>query len=291
MGRKKIRAYLQLMRLPNTFTAMADIMAGGLIVSGLDLDITALAALLPASAAIYGAGCVLNDICDREEDSATRPHRPLPAGLVSLTEAKVFCVALFGLGAAAAALAGPASLVAAGGLILLVIAYDTLTKTLPFWGPLTMGGCRAVNLLLGMSWGLSLSISLVFPLLSLVYVFFLTRLATFETGREQGEERWLILLGMHLVPAFFLLLTVAGLVKADCLLYLLAAFLLAGPSLWRNALLPESSGVGPLVKRLILAIPLLDAAYVAASHNVLLGLPVVFFLLPAFILAKIFYVT
>lgn len=287
----KIKGFLQLARFPNTFTAMADIMAGVLIVSGFQFNLFSLGFLLLASASIYGAGCVLNDICDRKEDSITRPSRPLPSGVVSLPQAALFCVVLFGTGVCAAAMAGKTSLLLATCLIAVVITYDCLSKSVFIFGPLTMAACRSINLLLGMSVNLTFGHAAVFPFLTLGYIYFLTWLATFETGKEQGAARWVIFCGIHFILSVFLLLTVARYFHPDGLAYLLLVLLVSGPHLWKAALKPGSETAGKCVKWLVLSIPLLDAAYVAATHNWLYGLPVVFFLVPSLIFAKIFYVT
>ena len=88
---------LRLVRLPGIFTAFADILAGYLIVrfagSGAG-EIRSLGFLLGASACIYMAGMVWNDVFDYEEDRVSRPERPLPSGLVSLTGAFMIGVIL-----------------------------------------------------------------------------------------------------------------------------------------------------------------------------------------------------
>ncbi|MBI5559447.1 MAG: UbiA family prenyltransferase [Deltaproteobacteria bacterium] len=290
-SRQKIRGLLQLVRLPNIFTAMADILAGALIVSGLSLNLVALLWLLLASSAIYGAGCVLNDIRDRREDARTRPERPIPSGAVSPNQALVFCLLLFAVGLAAAAWAGRTSFLLAAILTILVFTYDCLVKNIKILGPLAMAGCRSVNLLLGMSVNPSWTVFLVFPVLTLGYVYFLTWLGTFETGRKQGGERWLILSGFHLVLAGFLLLTVQGALKPGGLIFILAVCLMAGPPLWKSALHPGPEAAGRCVKYLVLAIPVLDAAYVAGAQHYLLALPVICFLIPAMLFAKIFNVS
>ena len=78
----QLRDYLELMRLPNVFTSMADVAMGFLFVRELATAIDAwlLAVLLGASSLLYLAGVVLNDVFDLELDSRERPDRPLPSG-------------------------------------------------------------------------------------------------------------------------------------------------------------------------------------------------------------------
>ena len=80
-------AYLQLMRFPNLFTAAADVIAGYLIVRGLDIKLWDLVGLVFATSGIYAGGCVLNDLCDRNVDAIERASRPIPSGRVSTFEA------------------------------------------------------------------------------------------------------------------------------------------------------------------------------------------------------------
>jgi 4-hydroxybenzoate polyprenyltransferase len=73
-----VRAYLQLVRLPNVFTAMADILLGFLLTHRRLDPWPQFALLLVASCLLYLAGMVLNDYFDREQDARERPFRPIP---------------------------------------------------------------------------------------------------------------------------------------------------------------------------------------------------------------------
>ncbi|HLX63605.1 MAG TPA: UbiA family prenyltransferase [Planctomycetota bacterium] len=144
---------LRLVRLPNVFTALADIIAGFFLVAcaGCDVAWGTFALLCGASAALYLAGMALNDFADREEDARVRPNRPIPSGAVSPATALGVGLGLLIAGVALALLAGRASLFCAAVLALAVLAYDFLAKGKTLAGPLTLGVCRFCNLLLGMS--------------------------------------------------------------------------------------------------------------------------------------------
>jgi len=147
-------AWLQLIRLPTVFTALADILLGTQLVVAADATTSprTLVLLLVASAGLYLAGMVFNDIFDRHRDAAQRPSRPLPSGRVALSSAVALGAVLMIGGVAAAAAAGgsssSASLLVALCLAGCVLAYDGLLKTTPL-GPLAMGACRSLNVLLG----------------------------------------------------------------------------------------------------------------------------------------------
>ncbi len=94
-GGWSLTPYVQLLRLPNLFTAMADVAMGFLFVRASwawnpapinlrPIGAWVLALLALASALLYAAGVVLNDVFDLERDRRERPERPLPSGRVSL---------------------------------------------------------------------------------------------------------------------------------------------------------------------------------------------------------------
>ncbi len=150
----KLKPYLQLVRLPNLFTAAADSLAGWLIVKGSLGEPGRWVPLLLASVSIYAAGIVLNDVFDYEVDLKERPNRPLPSGRVSRRFAAWLGGILLVLGPSLAALSGStASLIVALLLAACVLAYDAGLKRTVL-GPEVMGACRALNLLLGLSQGL-----------------------------------------------------------------------------------------------------------------------------------------
>jgi 4-hydroxybenzoate polyprenyltransferase len=147
---RRVKPYLQLVRLPNLFTAAADPLAGWLLVGGSLGNARGWLPLVGAGVSIYAAGMILNDVFDLEIDRVERPGRPLPSGRVSRRLAATFGAGLLVLGPALAALAGMTSLMVALVLAACVLGYDGgLKRTL--MGPQVMGSCRSLNLLLGMS--------------------------------------------------------------------------------------------------------------------------------------------
>jgi len=155
-------AYLQLVRLSNVFTAIADVAMGFFVTQGVvqltAFDpplLTTFVLLSSASACLYMAGMALNDLFDVEVDRAERPERPIPSGRVSLSGARALGFGLLATGVflgVVLSLTGsdyrPALI--AVTLAAAVLAYDAVVKRTPF-GPLGMGLCRFLNVLLGMS--------------------------------------------------------------------------------------------------------------------------------------------
>jgi 4-hydroxybenzoate polyprenyltransferase len=149
--RGRLTPYLQLIRLPNVLTAAADSLAGWLLVGGSLAEPGRWLPLVAASMLLYASGTALNDVFDIEVDRAERPGRPLPSGRVSAR----FAAWLGGLGL----LLGPGLAMASGSavsaivavvLAICILAYDAGVKHTMI-GPVFMGACRGLNLLLGMS--------------------------------------------------------------------------------------------------------------------------------------------
>ncbi len=149
-------AYLQLLRLPTVFTAMADIILGYVLThrfilgpDGFD-NPQKFFGLLASSCCLYMAGMVFNDVFDRKQDATERPNRPIPSGRIPLKNAVILGVVLMITGVAAASLVTVVSLQVAGLLVLAILAYDSILKRTPL-GPVAMGSCRFLNVLLGAS--------------------------------------------------------------------------------------------------------------------------------------------
>lgn len=147
---RRVVAYLQLVRLPNLFTAAADPLAGWLLAGGALGDARGWGPLVASGVTLYASGMVLNDVFDYETDRAERPGRPLPSGRVSRRLAAALGAILLAAGPAVAALGGGRAFAVAMALAACVLAYDGGLKRTPL-GPEAMGACRALNLLLGLS--------------------------------------------------------------------------------------------------------------------------------------------
>ncbi len=151
----KFLAYVRLFRLPNVFTAIADVLMGYLFVRpSLDPPQYSVPLLL-GSAPLYTAGMVLNDVFDIEVDRVERPERPLPSGRIAVGWARWLGFMMLLAGAALGVLVGviardPRPAVVAVLLAALIVLYNRVLKS-TFFGPIAMGGCRFLNVLLGMS--------------------------------------------------------------------------------------------------------------------------------------------
>jgi 4-hydroxybenzoate polyprenyltransferase len=141
-------AYLKLIRLPNAFTALADIIAAYVVMNQFGSPAT-LAGLCGASATLYLSGMAFNDLADREEDARVRPNRPIPSSKVSVRGAALCGIILMLSGIGLTALSWKTSLPWAVLLAASILAYDFGTKGITVLGPVTLGLCRFFNVLLG----------------------------------------------------------------------------------------------------------------------------------------------
>lgn len=190
---------LRLIRLPGVFTALADVLAGYLLVRLVDLrgltedtrQLTVLGLLLGCSACLYMAGMAFNDVFDAEHDRAQRPERPIPSGAISLSAAFFLAALAMTAGLLLAMRAGMTSFLAAATLALAILLYDAGLKRVPVLGAPTMGLCRGLNFILGMTAHpfapvLPIQNPALFlpPLLLMIYTTAITVLATLESAGD-----------------------------------------------------------------------------------------------------------
>ena len=152
--------FLKLVRLPNVFTALSNVLGAWAVVTILtkkqilglaSIESSKVILLLISSASLYMAGMAFNDIADREEDAKIRPNRPIPSGAVSLNQAILCGVALLLIGLSAAMKATPISIYFALPLAAAILFYDFVAKRGKIPGIASLGVCRFLNVLLGLS--------------------------------------------------------------------------------------------------------------------------------------------
>jgi 4-hydroxybenzoate polyprenyltransferase len=292
----------RLLRLPNVFTAFADIGLGlcataALSPATVDGDFWWKAALLVlASGLLYTAGMVWNDYFDFAEDKRDRPFRPLPSGRVSVRTAVIIGVVLLGGGWACAALTGRAGAWIALGLVAAILAYDARIKRTSF-GPLGMALCRFLNVLLGLSLADPAELPLVTRLhLAVtvgVYIVGVTWFA--RTEEKRSDPKVLARAALVMAAAGLLALAVGTRVlpgtSSPLFPYLLVAagFWVGGPVV-AAIRKPTADRVQAAVKRSIFGLVVLDAL-LASVFVGSWGLLLVLLLPPALLIGKWVYST
>jgi len=205
-----LRAWLQLIRLPNLLTVPGDPLAGACLALAMQGGGRLTPALMAAAAslALYTAGLIINDCCDLQEDRRQRPDRPLPAGRVSHTHAWGVALLLVVLALVLAWMVNPLSGATAGVLTGMILLYNLRLKRSPLPGALAMGLCRGLSLLLGataVGTGLPGGIVLAAALLLTLYIAAVTLLADREhEAVTLGRRRWWPLVGGLALPVLLL---------------------------------------------------------------------------------------
>nr|CAA9290688.1 Aromatic prenyltransferase 1, UbiA family [uncultured Armatimonadetes bacterium] len=287
----RLRAYVQLMRPPNVVTAGADVLAG-YAASGRPVD-PALLCLFLATTCLYAGGVVLNDVFDAPLDAVERPERPLPSGRASVRGAAALGAVLLTAGIGAAFLISLTSGVLAALIAACAVLYDAWGKHRPVFGPINMGTCRGLNLLLGVSAVPALVAERWY--LALIPVAYIAAITAISRGEVHGGTRRtgllaLILLGLVLIALPLLALT------PGFLLLPLAPFLAffawrVVPPFWRAYREPSPDRLRTAVKAGVLSLIVLDAALAAGYAGPLYGIVVLSLLLVAGALARRFMVT
>lgn len=270
VSRSAVRAWLRLLRAPNLATVPGDPLAGFLLATGgLAWPDARFVLVLAAALLLYAAGLVMNDLVDLREDREDRPSRPLPAGQIDIGVARTVVVACI-LGALLLAkLAGLAPMATAGALLVAVFGYNVALKTTPL-GPLAMGLCRGISVLLGAS--------LVDPFHPLAltaaggitaYVAMLTFAARVEIDTRNTPRRaWLpALVVLALAAMFVRCAPVDGQSIQRLAGAFFLAFTLAGLAAWRwnaAARIAGPAAIGLMVSALI---PLQSAMCLAAGET------------------------
>lgn len=272
-------------------TAAADILAG-YAVAGLGNG-KALPWLLIATICLYGGGVVLNDYFDRDLDAVERPERPIPSGRVQPLAAARFGFVLLAAGITAASLATSSSGAVAAIIALFVLIYDQWGKNQAVLGPVNMGVCRGLNLILGMSAvPATINSRWYLGLLPLIYICGVTALSR---GEVHGGSRTTVLFSLLcvlsvLAGALILTLTSGHQSLAGGGILLVLGWRIV-PPFWRAYKDSQPAAIRNAVKIGVLSLVFLDAVIGAAYAGSLYGLLVLIAALLAGRLARVFAVT
>lgn len=285
-----LRPSLELIRAANLWTAVADILAGAAVVGAPGRT---LALLSLSTVGLYGGGVVLNDVFDAERDAAERPERPIPSGRVSRRSAALFGTVLLVFGIGAAFMAGLASGLLAIVIALSAVCYDAWTKDHPIFGPLNMGLCRGLNLLLGLS---AVPLLLVdYAPLGLIPLTYIAAVTLTSKGEVHGGKQGTLLLSIGLIGAVLLALSTLALQSPipfwESLPFLTLFAFRVVPPFWRAYRLPQAMAIRTAVKTGVLSIVLLDAMIAALYAGFVPGLIIAALALFATQTARLFAVT
>jgi 4-hydroxybenzoate polyprenyltransferase len=297
---KKITIYLRLMRPANIVTSVADVLAGVAIAGYfLNLPFTTgsfypVTLLCLSTIGLYGGGIVFNDVFDAELDKIERPERAIPSGAISIREAALLGAFLLlwgiGFGFSQSMLSG----IIAVAIAFFALLYNKVSKHHPFFGPLNMGLCRGLNLLLGIS---VVSVSLYewyyLAIIPILYIFSITMISR---GEVHGGNKRNLYIGAFLYLVVIFAIHLISSHQGHELMLLTLLFLL--PFAWmifrplfiaiKN---PAGKNIGRAVKAGVISLILMDAAWAAAFGAIYVAFFIACLLPVSLWFARLFAVT
>lgn len=291
----ELRGFLRLMRPANLVTAVADILAG-IAIAGFfapeEFTFGPVWYLMLSTVGLYGGGVVFNDVFDADLDGIERPERPIPSGLISVSEATIVASVLLLTGAAFAFAVSQLSGFIAIAIALAAVVYDKWGKHQSFLGPVNMGLCRGLNLLLGVS-VISHQFELYWPvgLVPLVYIAAITMVSRGEV--HGGSKTTLYSAGLLYALAMGAIVVV-GFRNQQLLWPVLLvgvwAFMVFVP-LFKAIQKPQGPLIGRAVKAGVIALILMNSTWAAAFGFPLIALIIAALLPVSVLLARMFAVT
>src|SRR5688500_14021024 len=290
------------MRPANIVTAVSDILAGIAIacfvvgIKWTELSFLPVFLLVLSTIGLYGGGVVFNDVFDAELDKKERPERPIPSGLISKNSAAVFATMLLILAVVVAALVHEqllsSSFFVALSIAIAAVLYDKWGKHHSFLGPLNMGLCRGLNLLLGMS--IFPEVLLAYWPISFVPVIYIAAITMISRGEVHGGKKTTLLAAVvfYFIVIASILATAIGngsLVYAIGFVVLFVALIF--PPLLKALKEPRGALIGKAVKAGVIALIAMNASWAAAFGAFYFALLILLLLPLSLWLAKLFAVT
>ncbi|MCC8424843.1 UbiA-like protein EboC [Mucilaginibacter sp. UR6-11] len=293
----KLTLYLRLMRPANIVTSVADVLAG-IAISGYFYHLTfttgsfyPVVLLCLSTIGLYSGGIVFNDVFDAELDKVERPERAIPAGLVSLKEASFLGIflLLWGIGFAFSYSNHAGALAVA--IAFFALLYNKISKHIKFIGPLNMGLCRGLNLLLGIS--ISVPMLTHFYYLAAVPVIYIFSITMISQGEVHGGNKRNLYIGgvlYAIVIAAILYFAISQQQSITIGFVLPFAWMIFRPLL--SAIKdPVGKNIGLAVKAGVISLILMDAAWAAAFGAIWAGIFIACLLPVSMWFAKRFAVT
>ena len=292
---KRIVYFLRLMRPANIVTSVADVLAG-IAISGYFLNFEAdyfpVLLLCISTIGLYGGGIVFNDVFDADLDKIERPERAIPSGAVKLNEAIFLGAFLLITGIVAALILSVLSGIIAFLIAFFALLYNRYSKHHSFLGPLNMGLCRGLNLILGISIiAASLNELYFLGMVPLIYIFSITMISR---GEVHGSNRNKLYYGAFLYLTVISIMLYSSWIKGQVLIALFFiipfAWMIFKP-LFRAIKEPLGKNIGKAVKAGVISLILMDAAWAAVFGSPVAAICIAILLPVSLWLAKRFAVT
>ena len=286
------------MRPANIVTSIADILAG-ITISGFFTGFTfSQDKILPvlllclSTIGLYGGGIVFNDVFDAELDKIERPERPIPSGLISTREASWLGGLLLLGGIISAALVSYISGILALSIALAALFYDKYGKHHSFFGPLNMGFCRGLNLLLGISIiAAALSEWFFLAAVPVIYIFSITMISRGEVHGGSKKSLYTAAALYLTVLGFILYISIIKEQLGWTLIFLIPFAWMIFQPLLHAIREPIGKNIGMAVKAGVISLIIMDAAWAAAFNSFSVAVIIIILLPVSLWLAKLFAVT
>lgn len=295
----KWHSRLLIMRPANIITALADIIAGAAIAGYFSQErfnqllVLKIVLLCISTAGLYGGGIVFNDIFDLKQDRINRPERVIPSRKLSIKEAKTLGITLFVIAIIAAFLVSVFSGTIALLVMLSALLYDKYGKHNTFLGPINMGLCRGLNLILGMS---------IIPILDnkyyligilpILFISAITLTAQKETkGKNKLAIAFAMLLDASIMFGFWLISQHFNFSLTNAALFLTFWYCINAIAKINAIIKNKPELIMKAVKIGVLSLIPLNASYVAGFSSVYLALFTICLLPISLFLSKKFPVT
>jgi 4-hydroxybenzoate polyprenyltransferase len=241
---------------------------------------------------LYGGGVVFNDVFDAELDRVERPERPIPSGEVTVLEAAVLGGLLLVLGIISASLCGFVSGLIAFMIAAFALLYDKAAKHHPVLGPINMGLCRGLNLLLGISIITSALNDLYW--LAIIPVIYISSITVISRGEVHGGSRTTLYTasGLYLIViSFILYFSFSQNQLSLTLIFLLPFIWMIFKPLFKAIREPVGKNIGRAVKAGVISLILMNSAWAAAFGSIYIALFIAALLPISLWLSKLFAVT
>lgn len=283
------------MRPANIVTSVADVLAG-IAISGYfllgDQEFLPVFLLCLSTMGLYGGGIVFNDVFDVDLDRIERPERAIPSGAISKKEATLLGIVLLCIGIFAACAFSLRSGIIAFLILVFALVYNKFSKHYAFLGPLNMGVCRGMNLLLGVSIvSISLQSLYLLGLIPLIYIFSITMISQ---GEVHGSSKKKLYAGAFLYEIVIGAILYAAFLQQNifysALFVVLFAWMIFKP-LFAAIKDPIGKNIGKAVKAGVISLILMDAAWAAAYGQIFFAMLIAMLLPLSLWLAKRFAVT
>ena len=285
------------MRPANIITSIADVLAG-VAISGFLLmpslsivQIQPLLLLCLSTIGLYGGGVVFNDVFDAELDKVERPERAIPSGRVTINEGALLGIILLLIGIIAAIIVSVVSGVIAISIAAAALIYDKYGKHHTFLGPLNMGLCRGLNLLLGIS--IVTAQLNTYWYLAVVPIIYIAAVTIISRGEVHGGKSRSFYVAGVLYLSVIIAIFVFSFYKNNPLVFI---FLLPFSGMiftpfYKAFKDPIGKNIGKAVKAGVIALILLNASWAAAFGAFWLAVIITLLLPLSLFLAKKFAVT